>query len=58
MDYRFVPVFAFRDGKIVRMDRYGDRAEALKAVGLARFALDDRCMAASPKIPRVPEAHL
>jgi ketosteroid isomerase-like protein len=35
VDYRFVPVFTFRDDKIVRMDRYGDRTEALKAVGLA-----------------------
>jgi ketosteroid isomerase-like protein len=35
VDYRFVPVCTFRDGRIVRMDRYGDRAEALEAVGLA-----------------------
>jgi ketosteroid isomerase-like protein len=34
VDYRFVPMYTFRDGKVVRMDRYGDRAEALKAVGL------------------------
>jgi ketosteroid isomerase-like protein len=34
VDYRFVPVFTFRHGKVVRMDRYGDRAEALAAAGL------------------------
>jgi ketosteroid isomerase-like protein len=34
VDYSFVPVFTFCDGKVVRMDRYGDRAEALKAAGL------------------------
>ena len=34
VDYHFVPVFTFRHDKIVRMDRYGERAEALKAVGL------------------------
>jgi ketosteroid isomerase-like protein len=35
IDYRFVQVNTFRDGRVVRMDRYGDRAEALKAAGLA-----------------------
>jgi ketosteroid isomerase-like protein len=35
VDYRFVPVFTFRDGQVVRMDRYGDRAEALEAVGMS-----------------------
>ena len=33
--WRFVPVFTFRDGKVVRMDRYADRGEALEAVGLS-----------------------
>jgi ketosteroid isomerase-like protein len=31
VDYRFVPVFTFREQEVVRMDRYGDRAEALAA---------------------------
>ena len=35
IDYRFEYVCTFRDGIVVRMDRYRDRAEALKAVGLA-----------------------
>jgi ketosteroid isomerase-like protein len=35
IDYRFVQVNTFRDGRVVRMDRYGDRDEALKAVGMA-----------------------
>jgi ketosteroid isomerase-like protein len=34
VDYRFVPVHTFRDGKVVRVERYGDRAEALEAMGL------------------------
>jgi ketosteroid isomerase-like protein len=33
VNYRFVPVFTFREHKVVRMDRYGDRAEALAAAG-------------------------
>jgi ketosteroid isomerase-like protein len=35
IDYRFAAISTFREGKIVRMDRYDDRAEALEAVGLA-----------------------
>jgi ketosteroid isomerase-like protein len=35
IDYRFATVSTFCDGKVVRMDRYGDRAEALEATGLA-----------------------
>ena len=35
VDYRFVPVFTFRDGKVVRMDRFDDWAEALEAAGLS-----------------------
>ena len=34
VDYRFVPVITFRDGKIVRMDRFSDWEEALEAAGL------------------------
>jgi len=34
VDYRFAPLFTFRDAKVVRMDRYESRSEALKAVGL------------------------
>ena len=35
VEYRFVPVFTFRGGKVVRMDRYDDWAEALEAAGLS-----------------------
>ena len=35
IDYRFATVSTFRDGKVVRMDRYGDHAEALAAAGRA-----------------------
>jgi ketosteroid isomerase-like protein len=35
VDYRFVPVFTFRDGRVVRMDRYDDWGEALEAAGLS-----------------------
>ena len=35
VDWRFVPVYTLREGKVVRMDRYGDRAEALAALGLS-----------------------
>jgi ketosteroid isomerase-like protein len=35
VDYRFAPVFTFRDGKIIRMDRYDDWAAATEAVGLS-----------------------
>jgi ketosteroid isomerase-like protein len=35
VDYRFVPIFSFRGGKIFRMDRYDDWAEALEAAGLS-----------------------
>ena len=35
IDYRFPYVLTFRDGIVVRTDRYRDRAEALEAVGLA-----------------------
>jgi steroid delta-isomerase-like uncharacterized protein len=34
VDYSFVPVFTFRDGKIARMDHYDDWTQALEAVGL------------------------
>jgi ketosteroid isomerase-like protein len=34
IDYRFPYVWTIRDGMVVRMDRYRDRAEALKALGL------------------------
>jgi ketosteroid isomerase-like protein len=33
VDYRFATVSTFREEKVVRMARYGDRAEALEAVG-------------------------
>ncbi len=33
-DYRFPYVLTFRDGIVIRVDRYRDRAEALKAAGL------------------------
>jgi ketosteroid isomerase-like protein len=32
VDYRFAPLFTFRNGKVVRMDRYNSRSEALHAV--------------------------
>jgi ketosteroid isomerase-like protein len=35
VEYRFASVFTFREGKIVRMDRYDDWAPAMKAVGLS-----------------------
>jgi|ERR1700730_2225639 ketosteroid isomerase-like protein len=35
IDYRFPYVLTFRDGIVIRADRYRDRAEALEAVGLA-----------------------
>ena len=35
VDYSFVPVFTFRDGKIIRMDRYDDWATAMKALRLS-----------------------
>jgi ketosteroid isomerase-like protein len=35
VDYRFVPVFTFRDGKVIRMDRFDDWAAAIEAVGLS-----------------------
>jgi ketosteroid isomerase-like protein len=35
VDYRFVPVFTFRGGRIIRMDRFAEWAEALEAVGLS-----------------------
>jgi ketosteroid isomerase-like protein len=34
VDWHFVPVFTFRDGRVVRMDRYSNRADAFEAVGL------------------------
>jgi len=33
VEYRFAPVFTFRNGKIVRMDRYDDWAAATEAIG-------------------------
>ena len=35
IDYRFPYVLTFRDGIVIRVDRYRDRAEALEAVGVA-----------------------
>jgi ketosteroid isomerase-like protein len=35
VDYRFVPVMTFREGKIVRMDRHDDWAAAMAALGVA-----------------------
>jgi ketosteroid isomerase-like protein len=34
VDYRFVPVMTFSDGKIVRIDRYDDWSAATAAMGL------------------------
>jgi ketosteroid isomerase-like protein len=34
VDYRFVPVLTFRDGRIVRMDRYDGWSAATAAMGL------------------------
>jgi ketosteroid isomerase-like protein len=33
VDARFYDVYTLRDGKIVRMDQFADRSEALEAVG-------------------------
>jgi hypothetical protein len=33
VDYRFVPLFTFRDGKILRMDRFSEWEEAIAAAG-------------------------
>ena len=35
IDARFYDVYTLRDGKIVRMDQFTERSEALQAVGLA-----------------------
>ena len=35
IDARFYDVYTLRDGKIVRMDQFTDRSEALAAVGLS-----------------------
>ncbi len=35
VDYRFAPVFTVRDGKVVRVERLDERAEALEAAGLS-----------------------
>jgi ketosteroid isomerase-like protein len=35
IDARFYDVYTLRDGKIVRMDQFTERSEALAAVGLA-----------------------
>jgi ketosteroid isomerase-like protein len=32
VDYSFAPLFTFREGKIIRMDRYDDWATAMEAV--------------------------
>jgi ketosteroid isomerase-like protein len=34
VDTRFYEVYALREGKVLRVDEYTDRAEALEAVGL------------------------
>jgi hypothetical protein len=34
IDYRFPYVLTLREGLVIRVDRYRDRAEALKALGL------------------------
>ncbi len=36
VDARFYDVYTVRDGKIVRMDQFTDRSEALEAAGLAK----------------------
>ncbi len=36
VDARFYDVYTLREGKIVRMDQFTERAEALEAVGLSR----------------------
>lgn len=33
VDWHFASAFTFRDGKVVRMDRYASRAEALQELG-------------------------
>jgi len=38
IDARFYDVYALRDGKIVRMDQFAERSEALEAVQIARRA--------------------
>ena len=35
VDTRLYSVYTLRDGKVLRIDEYADRAEALEAVGLA-----------------------
>jgi ketosteroid isomerase-like protein len=35
IDARFYDLYTLRDGKIVRMDQFTERSEALKAVGLS-----------------------
>jgi ketosteroid isomerase-like protein len=35
IDARFYDVYTLRDGKIVRMDQFTERSEAIEAVGLA-----------------------
>ena len=35
VEYRFVPVFTFHDGKVVRMDRYDNWTEAIEVAGLS-----------------------
>jgi ketosteroid isomerase-like protein len=36
IDARFYDLYTLRDGKIVRMDQFAERSEALEAVGLSR----------------------
>ena len=36
VDARFYDVFTLRGGKIVRMDQFAERSEALEAVGLSK----------------------
>ena len=35
LDYEVIDIYAFRDGLIVRVDGFTDKAEALEAVGLS-----------------------
>jgi ketosteroid isomerase-like protein len=36
VDYRFAPLFTFRNGKVVRMDRYNSRSESTRSLRAGR----------------------
>ena len=36
VDSRFYEIYTLRDGKIVRVDEFAERSEALKAAGLSK----------------------